>query len=48
MAQHGDACEACDGQGVLVEKRGIEIGHIFFLGQKYSSVLNATVYGIKW
>ncbi len=42
MAQHGDACEACDGQGVLVEKRGIEIGHIFFLGQKYSSVLNAT------
>ena len=42
MAQHGDSCQACDGQGVLVQKRGIEIGHIFFLGQKYSSVLNAT------
>ena len=42
MAEDGDACAACSGQGVLVQKRGIEIGHIFFLGQKYSSVLNAT------
>lgn len=32
-----------DGQGTLVIKRGIEVGHIFQLGQKYSEALNATV-----
>lgn len=32
-----------DGQGNLVIKRGIEVGHIFQLGQKYSEALNATV-----
>lgn len=32
-----------DGQGALSIKRGVEVGHIFQLGQKYSAALNATV-----
>ncbi|MDF1780234.1 MAG: proline--tRNA ligase [Alcanivoracaceae bacterium] len=32
-----------DGQGTLVIKRGIEVGHIFQLGTKYSEALKATV-----
>ncbi len=32
-----------DGQGTLVLKRGIEVGHIFQLGQKYSAALKASV-----
>lgn len=32
-----------DGNGVLQIKRGIEVGHIFQLGTKYSQALNATV-----
>lgn len=32
-----------DGQGHLVIKRGIEVGHIFQLGTKYSQAMNATV-----
>lgn len=32
-----------DGKGVLQIKRGIEVGHIFQLGAKYSEALNATV-----
>jgi prolyl-tRNA synthetase len=32
-----------DGQGTLTIARGIEVGHIFQLGQKYSDALNATV-----
>ncbi|MGB1157943.1 MAG: proline--tRNA ligase [Porticoccaceae bacterium] len=31
-----------DGQGVLEIKRGIEVGHIFQLGTKYSEAMNAT------
>lgn len=31
-----------DGKGTLVIKRGIEVGHIFQLGTKYSSALKAT------
>jgi prolyl-tRNA synthetase len=31
-----------DGQGILVIKRGIEVGHIFQLGTKYSEALKAT------
>ncbi|PXW96997.1 prolyl-tRNA synthetase [Sphaerotilus hippei] len=31
-----------DGQGVLAIQRGIEVGHIFYLGTKYSKVMNAT------
>ncbi len=32
-----------DGKGVLQIRRGIEVGHIFQLGDKYSRALNATV-----
>jgi len=32
-----------DGQGTLVIKRGIEVGHIFQLGTKYSQALNLSV-----
>ncbi|MEX0963328.1 MAG: proline--tRNA ligase [Pseudohongiellaceae bacterium] len=32
-----------DGKGTLSIKRGIEVGHIFQLGTKYSAALNATV-----
>ncbi len=32
-----------DGQGNLEIKRGIEVGHIFQLGNKYSQAMNATV-----
>ncbi|MEE4190546.1 MAG: proline--tRNA ligase [Halieaceae bacterium] len=32
-----------DGQGNLVIKRGIEVGHIFQLGTKYSAAMNAKV-----
>jgi prolyl-tRNA synthetase len=34
-----------DGQGVLQIKRGIEVGHIFQLGQKYSEALGCKVLG---
>ena len=36
----GDASP--DGKGVLTIERGIEIGHIFYLGTKYSQAMNAT------
>ena len=32
-----------DGEGQIQFKRGIEVGHIFQLGQKYSKAMNATV-----
>ncbi|MDN3556756.1 proline--tRNA ligase [Halomonas maura] len=32
-----------DGKGTLAIKRGIEVGHVFQLGRKYSEVMNATV-----
>jgi prolyl-tRNA synthetase len=31
-----------DGKGVLALQRGIEVGHVFYLGTKYSATLNAT------
>ena len=31
-----------DGQGTLSIERGIEVGHIFYLGTKYSKAMNAT------
>ncbi|ABR73562.1 proline--tRNA ligase [Actinobacillus succinogenes] len=34
-----------DGKGTLQIKRGIEVGHIFQLGKKYSEAMNATVQG---
>jgi prolyl-tRNA synthetase len=32
-----------DGKGTILFKRGIEVGHIFQLGKKYSEPMNATV-----
>ncbi len=31
-----------DGKGVLAIQRGIEVGHVFYLGTKYSRAMNAT------
>ena len=31
-----------DGKGVLKMQRGIEVGHVFYLGKKYSESMNAT------
>lgn len=39
--QEGDLSP--DGKGTLSIKRGIEVGHIFQLGKKYSEALNASV-----
>ena len=39
LAQPGDACEKCGTE--LVMRRGIEVGHIFKLGLRYSEVLDA-------
>ena len=36
----GDASP--DGQGVLAIQRGIEVGHVFYLGTKYSKAMNAS------
>jgi len=38
---HGDPCPRCSG-GILEMWRGIEVGHVFKLGMKYSKALNAT------
>ena len=40
FARGGDLCPEC-GEG-LTSSRGIEVGHIFKLGTKYSSAMNAT------
>jgi prolyl-tRNA synthetase len=42
-AQQGDPSP--DGQGTLELARGIEVGHIFQLGTKYSEAMNAVVLG---
>jgi prolyl-tRNA synthetase len=42
IADEGDACGRC-GSGKLSLRRGIEVGHIFYLGTKYSTAMNATV-----
>ena len=31
-----------DGKGVLALQRGIEVGHVFYLGRKYSESMHAT------
>ncbi len=31
-----------DGKGLLAIQRGIEVGHVFYLGTKYSAAMNAT------
>jgi prolyl-tRNA synthetase len=38
--QEGEASP--DGKGVLAIQRGIEVGHVFFLGSKYSAAMNAS------
>ncbi len=38
LARAGDHCARCD--GVLTEKRGIEMGHVFKLGTMYSEALD--------
>jgi prolyl-tRNA synthetase len=38
LATAGDPCPSCD--KALIEKRGIEVGHIFKLGTKYSESMN--------
>jgi prolyl-tRNA synthetase len=46
IADLRDVCEgdpSPDGKGVIAFKRGIEVGHIFQLGDKYSKAMNATV-----
>jgi prolyl-tRNA synthetase len=40
-AQEGDLCGRCGGEFELF--RGIEVGHVFYLGTKYSEALDATV-----
>lgn len=39
FARDGDACARCE--GTLRERRGIEVGHVFKLGTKYSEQLGA-------
>ena len=39
----GDASP--DGKGELAIERGIEVGHVFYLGTKYSKAMNATFLG---
>jgi prolyl-tRNA synthetase len=41
--QSGDACPRCD--AALAQKRGIEVGHIFKLGTKYSAAMKAEFTG---
>ncbi|MDP9152109.1 MAG: His/Gly/Thr/Pro-type tRNA ligase C-terminal domain-containing protein, partial [Myxococcota bacterium] len=41
LATTGDPCPRCDG-GKLTSYRGIEAGHIFILGTKYSETMGAT------
>jgi prolyl-tRNA synthetase len=40
-AKAGDACARCE-SGVFDQNRGIEVGHVFYLGRKYSEKLGAT------
>ena len=40
----GDTCPAC-GEGELTMRRGIEIGHIFQLGRRYTDVFGVDVLG---
>lgn len=41
VAIEGDGCPEC-GDGTLSMTRGIEVGHVFKLGTKYSEAMNAT------
>jgi len=41
FAAAGDTCPRCDG-GILEEHRGIEVGQVFYLGTKYSKLMNCS------
>ncbi len=41
VASDGDKCPKCN-EGSLVSTRGIEVGHVFMLGTKYSETMKAT------
>lgn len=41
VASDGDTCPKC-ADGILHSSRGIEVGHVFKLGTKYSEAMNAT------
>ena len=41
VASDGDKCANCE-DGTLSSTRGIEVGHVFMLGTKYSEAMNAT------
>lgn len=41
VASDGDSCPRCN-EGVLRSSRGIEVGHVFKLGTKYSESMDAT------
>jgi len=41
VASDGDKCPNCE-DGTLSSTRGIEVGHVFMLGTKYSEAMNAT------
>ncbi|KAG7394774.1 prolyl-tRNA synthetase [Phytophthora boehmeriae] len=49
LAQAGDCCPRCnDDDGAMLEdKRGIEVGHVFYLSQKYSEPFGATYIDAK-
>lgn len=40
VASEGDACSHCE--GTMIGTRGIEVGHIFKLGTRYSEAMDAT------
>jgi prolyl-tRNA synthetase len=40
LARAGDSCTECD-NGKYESHRGIEVGHVFFLGTKYSEAMHA-------
>ena len=42
LVKAGDRCPRCEA-GVIEEYRGIEVGHVFYLGRKYSEAMGATV-----
>jgi prolyl-tRNA synthetase len=41
FAAPGDTCPRCSG-GILEEHRGIEVGQVFYLGTKYSKLMNCS------
>jgi len=43
LARGGEGCPVCDGE--LIERRGIELGHVFMLQRGYAKALDATFTG---